>query len=350
MSERDLLNLLSDNQAPISPEVLSSLLEENAGTASPYGRDEVTGRLNFVFGELFETELEVIPVPTSSGGNGLALSLCIEGCGCVVGERSAHIMSDEAGAVEFQGGGCRLLQIRGKSGKMKLSDLENSVIAHWLEDYSHSMPQALSIGQLTDCGTMYNKEEIEQLSNFCKGHSMYLHMDGTRFANAVASLGVSPAEISWKSGVDVLTFGVTKNGGLLCDAVIIFSESLRRGAWRRLKRAGGNFSKMRFASSQLLGYLRDDNWLKRAKHSNSMAKLLSRAIENSGGGELLYEVEGNMIFALLEEELVERLGKYVKFSRVDKYDKRAMDRDNVYRFVLPWNVSRGQIEKVVSEL
>ena len=347
------IELTSDNWAPASPEVLQSMIAANHAYAAPYGQDQYTADLQEVFSSICEKDVEVIPVPTSSSGNALGLSFCTRSYGCIVGEERSHIMMDEAGAPEFFSGGVRMLGIKGDmDGKISVQNLQQSPIDEWLEDSGSSKPQVVSLGQITDCGTAYTSEEIRLLSNFCKERGLYLHLDGTRFANSLARFGGSMADFTWKVGVDVMTFGMTKNGGLSCDAVIVFSDALREESWRMLKRSGGTFSKMRFASSQLIAYVQDGLWLKRAEHANNLTQILLQKLKSFAGVELLYTVDGNMIFAQIDSSVRRHLETKLKFGKLSRTNFQFPHKKDaeICRFVCPWSLSEDKLKQALSEV
>lgn len=301
------MNFCSDNVTGIAPEILSALIAANSGAAMPYGNDELTQRLNTRLAELFETEVEVFPVATGSAANALALSVLSPSYGAIYCHRDAHINVDECGAPEFYSGGAKLVTLPGLDGKLSADGLNKALKQGGAGVVHHVQPAAVSITQATEAGTLYRLAEVQAIAQVTHDHGLLLHMDGARFANAIASLGCSPAEITWRSGVDVLSFGATKNGALAAEAVIFFKSGYADEFGYRRKRGGHLFSKMRFLSAQLDAYLKDDLWLKNAAHANQMAQILAVGLTPLPGVRLCYPVEANELFVALPEPVINGL-------------------------------------------
>lgn len=301
------MNFCSDNVTGISPEILTALADVNKGAAMPYGEDECTKRLNTKFAELFETEVTVFPVTTGTAANALALSVIVPPFGAVYCHPAAHINVDECGAPEFYTGGAKLLTLPGSNGKINAQDLKNAIALSGIGVVHHVQPTAISITQATEAGTVYSIDEVKHLAEVAHTHNLSLHMDGARFANAVVSLGCSPADITWRCGVDVLCFGATKNGAMAAEAVIFFHRDLAQSFSYRRKRSGHLLSKMRFLSAQLEAYITNDLWLKNAAHANLMADKLATELTKLPGVELCYPVDANEIFIQLPETVIAKL-------------------------------------------
>ncbi|HJQ40749.1 MAG TPA: beta-eliminating lyase-related protein [Thermoanaerobaculia bacterium] len=262
----------SDNTLPASPEILEAIARVNHGNMTSYGGDEITAQLRERCRELFETELEVFPVITGIAGNALALtSLQPKSITC---HEQAHIVLDEEGAVQFFSG-ATLNPLPGAQGKLAPLDAE-----------------CLSITNATEAGTVYSPDEVRALCERAKK----VHLDGARFANAIASLGCAPADLSWRAGVDVLVLGATKNGGLSADLVIVFNQALAAPMAFHSRRGGHQPSKMRFLSAQLLAYLTDELWLRNARRANAAAARLAKGLANIRGVEILQPVQANILF------------------------------------------------------
>ncbi|WP_009633457.1 threonine aldolase family protein [Synechocystis sp. PCC 7509] len=298
------MNFCSDNVTGISPEILTALAKVNQGAAMPYGEDECTKRLQTKFAELFETDVTVFPVVTGTAANALALSVLVPPFGAIYCHSSAHINVDECGAPEFYTGGAKLLTLPGNNGKLSAQELQNAIALSGIGVVHHVQPAAISITQATEAGTVYSKSEVQQIAEVARTHHLSLHMDGARFANAVATLGCSPADITWRCGVDVLCFGATKNGAMAAEAVIFFNRDLAQTFDYRRKRSGHLFSKMRFLSAQLEAYITNDLWLKNAAHANLMAKKLAMGLTKLPGVELCYPVDANEVFIQLPETVI----------------------------------------------
>jgi threonine aldolase len=296
----------SDNVAPASPEVMDAIARINQGTVHSYGDDAETRRLTTLAQEIFECELVIHPVATGTAANALALAALVPPFGGVYCHEIAHINTDECGAPEFFSGGAKLLALASPDGKISAEQLA-APVAHAREmGVHHVLPAAVSVSQATEWGTVYRREELAALAAAAHGHGLRVHMDGARFANAVAHLACTPAEASWKCGVDVLSFGATKNGALAAEAVIFFKPELAREFEMRRKRAGHLWSKMRFLSAQLTACLDHELWLRHGRHANALATRLAQGLRQHGI-PLLQQVEANEVFAALPQTLIEAL-------------------------------------------
>lgn len=301
------MNFCSDNVTGASPEILAALLEANEGAAMPYGNDAISQRLTTRFAEIFETEVTVFPVATGSAANALALSVLAPPYGAIYCHMDAHIQVDECGAPEFYTGGAKLVTLAGEAGKIYFKDFEKALAQGGSGVVHHVQPAAVSLTQATEAGTVYRIEEVEAIAQLAHRQGLGIHMDGARFANAVVSLGCSPAEITWKAGVDILSFGATKNGAMAAEAVIFFKPELAASFGYRRKRGGHLFSKMRFLSAQLEAYLKQDLWLKNAAHANQMAQRLERGLKEIPGAVFSHPVEANELFVTLPEAVIQGL-------------------------------------------
>ncbi len=303
------MNLASDNVTGVAPEVMAALAAANSGTASSYGADAITARVAARFAEIFETPVTVYPVATGTAANALALAALVPAYGAVLCHREAHINVDECGGPELFTGGAKLIAFDGKDGKLHGAALAEFLGYGDIGFVHRAQPAAVSITQSSELGTVYGPHEVREIAEIAHGHGLALHMDGARFANAMASLGCSPAEITWKAGVDVLSFGGTKNGAMAAEAVIFFdahakSPGLKAAAAAfpfHRKRAGQLFSKMRFISAQLDALIADDLWLRHGRHANAQAARLAAAIAALPEVELLHPVQANEIFLRLPE-------------------------------------------------
>jgi len=330
----------SDNTAAAAPEILQAIAEANLGYARGYGDDEWSARLTARFNELFEREVRVFPVATGTAANALALATLVPPYGAVITHEEAHIVRDECGAPEFMTGGARLLLTRGPGAKLDPATLRGALDG--LPTSVHTVqPRAISITQATELGTVYTPNEVRALSAIAKAEGLAVHMDGARFANAIAALDCRPAEITWRAGVDVLSFGATKNGALTAEAVVFFDPGrIADFEWRR-KRAGHLLSKMRFVSAQWLAYLADDLWLKLARRANTLAKDIGAA----AGSSLLHPVEANEIFVKLGAERIASL----RSRGFEFYDWGATHSGEA-RFVVSWSQSDDDVEALCRAL
>ena len=263
------VNFRSDNETPVAPAIMQAIIEANKGTAWAYAEDDWSKKLNRVFSDLFRTDAIVLPVSTGTVANSIALATVTPPWGSVFCHSGAHIYGDECGAPEFFGNGMRLVPITGKNGKLKPSSVEKAVHANEGHGVHSYKPSALSLTQATEAGTLYSIDEVRALCDSAHAMGMKTHMDGARFGNAVASLGCHPAEVTVEAGIDMLSFGASKNGCMAAEALVIFKQSQWYETAERLrKRSGHLLSKMRYVSAQLLAYTENDRWLEMARHAN----------------------------------------------------------------------------------
>ncbi len=285
------MRFFSDNAAAACPEVLAALHEaKRLDTA--YDGDAWSRRLNGAFSELFGTEVEALWVATGTAANSLALAALCPPYGSILCHRDAHIQTDECGAPEFYTLGAKLLLGDGPGAKLTPATVE-AMLATVRNDVHQVQPHALSITNATEYGCVYTPAETAALGDLARARGLRFHLDGARFANAVASLGCSPAELSWRSGVDALSFGFTKNGGLSAECLIFFDRALAEATLYRRKRAGHLLSKGRYLAAQLLAMLEGDLWLRNARAANGAA---TRLAEAAGADRLIYPVEANEVF------------------------------------------------------
>ena len=301
------MNFASDNAYGADPELLKALAAASAGAVASYGDDPLTEQLKAVMAKVFERDVAVFPVMTGTAANALALSTLCPQHGAVVCHDHAHIAVDECGAVEFYTHGAKLALVEGTHGKLTPKAIERALSAFRKGDVHSAQPSVISLTQATESGTVYTLKEIGEIAALAKAHGMKLHMDGARFANALAHLGVSPAEMSWKAGVDALSFGATKNGALCAEAVVFFNPNDVRDFEYRRKKAGHLVSKMRFVSAQLLSYLENDRWLASAAHANALAKRLAQGLAGVAHADIAHPVEANAIFVHLPDKTVAHL-------------------------------------------
>jgi threonine aldolase len=289
----------SDNTHGASPEVLEALARAAAGTITSYGSDAITERVKSRCRELFEHDLEIFPVLTGTAGNALAIAAMTSPWGGVFCHEDAHIHRDELGAPEFFTGGAKLFPIAGADGKLRADDVRR-VVHEIGEEGRTAVPSCVSVTQATEAGTVYRVDEVKAVQ---AAANLGLHMDGARFANALVFLGCTPAELTWKAGVDILTFGATKNGTMAAELIVVFDPHLVKEIEPRWHRSGHRLSKMRFLSAQFDAYLENDLWLRNARHTNAMAQRLARGL----GDEVLRPVEANVVFARFDAETAEAL-------------------------------------------
>jgi len=331
------MNFASDNTAGISPEILAALAEANHGAVGSYGADPITARLEANLAELFEHEVAVLPVATGTAANSLALASVTPPWGAVLCHAGAHIACDETNAPEFYTGGAKLVPLPGADGKLAAADLA-ALLPGDLGNVHHAQPAAISLTQATECGTAYRPDEIAEISALAHRHGLAMHMDGARFANALVHLDVSPAELTWRAGVDVLSFGATKNGALGAEAIIFFDPGRARETAFRRKRAGHLFSKMRFLSAQLDAYVTDGLWLRNARHANAAATRLATGLAALPGVRLRHPVEANELFVELPEPVIAGL-----FAAGFQFHRWQGATSTCIRLVTAWNTAEADV-------
>ena len=290
------MDFRSDNTSGVAPKIMAALDRVNAGSATPYGDDEATADLTAQFADVFERDVAVFPVGTGTAANALALSALAPPYGAVYCHADAHVIQDECGAPELFTGGARMVGLDGDHGKLTPADLGAAIDGATPHGPHNRQPAALSLSQATEAGTLYTSEEIMDLSRVAKAAGIGVHMDGARFANAVVGLGASPADLTWRAGVDALSFGATKNGAMAAEAVVFFDVDRAADFAFRRKRGGHLFSKMRFVSAQLTAYLEGGLWLDNAAHANAQAARISGGLEAVTGVSLMHPAQANEVF------------------------------------------------------
>ena len=295
----------SDNYSGICPEAWKALEEANRSHVRSYGDDHYTARAADLIRELFETNCEVFFVFNGTAANSLALASLCQSYHSILSSDIAHVETDECGAPEFFSNGTKVLLLPAAEGKIQPEDIERVVKKR--TDIHFPKPRALSITQATEVGTVYTVDELNAIGRKCRELNQKLHMDGARFANAVASLNLPPKQITWQAGVDVLCFGGTKNGTHVGDAVVFFNLELAHEFEYRCKQAGQLASKMRFLSAPWVGMLQNNVWLKYARHANDMAQLLCDALSALPEVKILFPRQANAVFAELPESVIQAM-------------------------------------------
>jgi len=295
----------SDNYAGVCPEAWAAMAEVNAGYAASYGADPWTARACDLLRDFFETDCQVFFVFNGTAANSLALSSLCHSYHSILCHELAHIETDECGAPEFFSNGTKILLVPGEHGKVDLAAVEHAVRRR--SDIHYPKPRVLSISQATELGTIYSPGELAAVGEMCRRLGLRLHMDGARFANAVAAAGVSPADLTWRTGVDVLSFGGAKCGMAVGEAVVFFDRALADEFDYRCKQAGQLASKMRFLAAPWLGLLRDGGLLRHAAHANACARQLAAALAEIDGVEISHPCEANAVFVSLPPKVIELL-------------------------------------------
>ena len=298
------MNFASDNGAGVAPEILEAILASSKVNAPAYGADAYSTRAQAKLSEIFETEVAVFLVATGTGANALALAALAKPWEAVFCHEEAHVQEDECGAPEFFTGGAKLVGIPGEGGKISPGALSATLDRFPRGLVKSSQPGALSLSQATEAGTIYEIGEIRELAHIAHRAGVSAHMDGARFANALVSLGAAPADMTWRAGIDALSFGATKNGALACEAVIFFDPALARDFAYQRKRGGHTLSKGRFLGAQMEVYLEDGLWLKLAERANRAAQELGKRLCAVSGIRLAWPTQANEVFMVVSDEML----------------------------------------------
>ena len=341
-TKRDRIKFASDNVTGACPEVLDAVIKANEGDSTPYGNDQISTELQNKFSEIFEKEVIVFPTASGTAANALALSTMTPSFGNIYCHKLSHINTDECGAPEFYTGGGKLVTLQGIKGKITANELDKSITGTGI--VHHTQPSSVSITQVCETGEVYQLDEIKKISDIAHNHNLNMHMDGARFANALTSLNCTPAEMTWKSGIDVLSFGATKNGCIAAEAIIFFKKDLVGNIAFLMKRAGHLLSKMRFVSAQLDAYICNDVWLKNAKHANDMAQKLSEGLAKHNSIEIAYPTEANEVFAKFPRNMIDHLNSEGYIINEDEWDGKAV------RLVTAWNTKTSDVESFLDSI
>jgi threonine aldolase len=300
------MNFASDNITGGAPEILQALAAENGGDCLPYGDDDYTKAAEKLFNDVFEADVGVMMLATGTAANALALACTTPNYGAIFCRRGAHFEASEGGAVEHLTGGARLVLIDAPSGVIDAKTLD-AAISGYSPSARFFRPSVVSITQASELGTVYSLDEIRAIAEVAHRHGMKLHVDGARWSNAIVTLGCSPAEMSWKAGVDILSFGATKNGAIAAEAVVFFDKALMEGAAERRKKAGMLVSKHRFLAVQWQAFFADDLWLRLAHIANEHATALGKGLAGIKSVVVTHKVQANEVFAQLSEPVIDRL-------------------------------------------
>lgn len=342
------MNFSSDNWAGAHPSVCEALTRHASGFATAYGASALDKAVEQRFNEIFEREVAVFFVSTGTAANSLSMALLNRPGGVIFAHTKAHMIEDEGGAVEFLTGGARLHGVEGPMGKMNPENLDKAIRLFPADFIHHGQPAAVSITQSSEIGTVHTLEEIDRISAVAKHHGLPLHMDGARFANALVSLGTTPAEMTWKRGVDVVSFGGTKNGCWCAEAVVVMDPAKARDMPYIRKRSAQLFSKSRFIAAQFDAYLRDDLWLATARHSNAMAQELAEIFRNSKNARLGWAPDANEVFPIIRKEVAARLEQAGAnfYSWNPPADLTLEADEELYRFVTSFATTKEDIATI----
>lgn len=334
-----MIDFRSDNTHGASPEIVAAISLAAERTATSYGDDELTHRLRARVREVFETDCEIVPVTTGTAGNALAVASMTPPWGGVFCHDDAHIHRDELGAPEFYSGGAKLFPIGTAGGKLEPERLAQAIDRIAAEGRT-AKPACVSLTNATEAGTVYTPDETRVLCELAHARGCRVHLDGARFANAVVGSGASPADLTWRAGVDALVFGATKNGAMSAELIVVFEPELMRELPLRWHRGGHRLSKMRFLSAQWNAYLEGDLWLRNARHANAMARRLA-----AGMRDVLQPVQANSVFARLSPEAAARLT-----AAGVLYYVWPLFGSDAYRFVCGFSTTEAEVDALLAAL
>lgn len=298
------IDFRSDNVATVSPEIFSALARANAGAQAAYGEDDYSRALDERFSALFEDEAKVFPVSTGTAANALALAACARPWGGIYCYEHAHIHTAEGGATEMFSDGAKLMTLPGEGFRLHAADLAGALSRAAIGVRNRPQPDAISVTQATEHGTVYRLDELQAIGALARKHGLRMHMDGARFANALATLGCTPAAMTRQLGVDILSFGATKNGAMNAEAIVVFDKALVENLSYRLRRAGQTWSKMRYAAVQLLAYVEDDLFLRSARRANTLARRLADGLAQCPAAHLIAPVEADIVLLEVPEPVI----------------------------------------------
>ena len=334
------MNFKSDNTATAAREILAALTAVNEQPAGAYGDDPWSRKLDEAFSALFEREVRVFTVASGTAANSIALASAVPPWGAILCHREAHIECDECGAPEFFSGGAKLVLMDGEAAKVTPTALREA-IARNARGIHSVQPAAVSISQTTERGAVYRPEEVAALGEIARAAKLAFHMDGARFANAVVSLRCKPADITWRAGVDLLSFGATKNGALAAESIVVFDLDRAEEVARRRKRGGHLFCKGRYPAAQFLAYLDNELWLKLAGRANALAAKLGEA----AGPQLSLPVESNQVFIKLGAAALAKL----RAADAEFYDWGGESAGEA-RLVVSWNQDEAEVDRLCALL
>lgn len=348
------MNFTSDNVTGAAPQIMEALLAANAGCAPGYGGDDLTAQAEAQIRRVFEApEARAFFVTTGTAANALACATLTDPWGAVFCHSHAHIAEDECGAPEFYTAGAKLTLIAGEHGRMDPDTLARTIGSTGAVGVHGVQPGMVSLTNTTESGTTYSAAQTREICAIARAHGLPVHLDGARFANAVAATGASPADLSWRAGVDILSFGGTKNGCMGVEAVVIFDPARAREFELRRKRGGHLLSKNRFLAAQMAAYLSDDLWLDLARHANAMAARLSAGIMTLPGASLTHPTEANAVFAAFPRAAhrrAEAAGAQYYLWPADQTLDGAAETPASCRLVTSWCTSEAEVDAFLAAL
>lgn len=336
------MNFRSDNEAPVHEQIMKVLIEANQGFEESYGYDKFSDQFKSQCHDLFQCWVEALPLTTGTAANCIAMALACPPYGAIYCHEGAHINADECGAPEFFTGGAKLIPIPGEHGKIDINILRKKLAASGAHGEHEVMPAVISLTQCTEAGTVYSLDELKAFKDLKDQYGLALHMDGARFANALVALDCTAAEMTWQSGVDMLSFGATKNGAMMAESLLVFNPQYKTQILRQRKRSGHLISKMRYVSAQLCAYLENDLWIDLANHANKQAQLFFEGCKNDV--EFIHAVDANEVFCRLPVEKIEQLKKQGFEFHV------WPGSDDIIRLVFSHATSSASVEQLIQSI
>jgi threonine aldolase len=347
------MNFTSDNTHIIAKPILNAIMKANKSSVASYGGDEITKKAKEKICDLFDIEAEIFFVTSGTAANALSISSITPPYGSVFCHNESHIHLEECGAPEFFSGGCKLIPIQGFAGKISSESFQDAINDH-PSDRFDLIPSCLSVTQSTECGTIYNEKEISDLTSIAHKNNIKVHMDGARFANAISTLKINPSELTWKAGIDIMSFGSTKNGTMSAESIIVFNKKISDDINLRIKRSGHLLSKMRFLSIQMDSYVTDNLWIDLANKANEMAQYMYKKLSEVNNIKVPWKVQSNEVFVILpkriEQELSKRNIKYHKWSKVGISNIIDKDNEEFIRLVMSFNTKKNEIDELIKNI
>jgi threonine aldolase len=347
------MKFASDNGAGVAPEILHAIVASSRVNAPAYGADEYTARAQALLSETFETEVAAFLVATGTAANALALSALVKPWDAVFCHEEAHIHDDECGAPELFTAGAKLVGIAGEGGKITPEGLRETLERFPRGLVKSAQPGALSLSQATEAGTVYSVGEVSELSSIAHRSGIGVHMDGARFGNALVSAKATPADMTWRAGVDILTLGATKNGALACEAVVFFDAACAANFAFQRKRGGQTLSKGRFLGAQMEAYLADGLWLQLAERANALAGRLARDLVASEGVRLAWPTDANEVFVVAPKAMIDRWrasgATFHEWStRAIAPERAPRNGETLVRLVTSFETASSEIDRLLS--
>ncbi len=336
------MNFRSDNETPVNETILRAIIDANHGFEESYGYDSYSNLFNKQCQNLFQCWVETLPLATGTAANSIAMALCCPPYGAIFCHESAHLNADECGAPEMFTGGAKLIPLPGQHGKIDVDILEKKLASSGRHGEHEVLSSVISLTQSTEAGTVYTLDELKTFKKLKEKYQVALHMDGARFANALVSLNCTAAEMTWQSGIDLLSFGATKNGAMMAESLLVFNPKYTTQILRHRKRSGHLISKMRYITSQLVAYLNDDLWIKLARHANEQAHYFATQVESQI--ELIHPVEANEVFCRLSTSKILSL-------KAQGYEFHVWpDSDDIIRLVFSHATERKDVNQLVKAI